>query len=77
MKILVVGLGRRIQHEHSVVQSLSSLLGVDAHAFFYGCLLMGRQGYIAERLLFGPKITYINDILLKGSMFESIDASGI
>ena len=64
MKILVVGLGRRIQHEHSVVQALSSFSGVDAHAFFYGGLLMGRQGYIAERLLIGPKVKYINDILL-------------
>ena len=73
MKILVVGLGRRIQHEHSVVQSLSSLFGVDAHAFFYGCLLMGRQGYLAERLLFGPKITFINEILLNKCKEEEFD----
>lgn len=73
MKILVVGLGRRLQHEHSVVQTLSSFHGVDAHAFFYGRLLSGKEGYIAERLLFGPKITYINNILLNQCKEEKFD----
>lgn len=65
MKILVAGLGRKIQHEHSVVQCLSTFKGVDAQSFFYGPFLRGRIGYISERFLIGPVVNYINLCLLE------------
>lgn len=65
MKILVAGLGRKVQHEHSIVQCLSTFKGIDAQSFFYGPFLRGKVGYISERFLIGPVVKHINLCLLE------------
>jgi len=64
MKILIVGLDRKAQHEKSLSLAFTKL-GEKNEIFGYGKYLEGFSGYLSERFLIGPIIKKINFDLLK------------